>query len=78
MNQIFEDKKFLNIWSIDDPKVNMGRHDKNLCRMQTQIATKAEESKETYKIVVSEFNNILEDVDAYVSNQGTKSSTHSR
>ena len=48
----------------EDPKANMGRRYKELCRLQTQIATKASEDEETYRFALSRLSKILEDLDS--------------
>ncbi|XP_060667884.1 protein FAR1-RELATED SEQUENCE 5-like [Ziziphus jujuba] len=50
----------------EDPKVSLARRYKDLCRLQTQVATKATETEETYKIARTALAKILEDVDAYL------------
>nr|XP_048321706.1 protein FAR1-RELATED SEQUENCE 5-like [Ziziphus jujuba var. spinosa] len=50
----------------EDPKVSLARRYKDLCRLQTQVATKAAETEETYKIARTALAKILEDVDAYL------------
>ena len=49
------------IKTVED--ASMGRCYKELCRMQTQITTKAAESKEVFNIDIHGLNKILEDVD---------------
>ncbi|XP_060667172.1 protein FAR1-RELATED SEQUENCE 9-like [Ziziphus jujuba] len=50
----------------EDPKVSLARRYKDLCRLQTQVAMKAAETEETYKIARTALAKILEDVDAYL------------
>ncbi|XP_060672413.1 protein FAR-RED IMPAIRED RESPONSE 1-like [Ziziphus jujuba] len=50
----------------EDPKVSLARRYKDLCRLQTQVATKAAETEETYKIARTALAKILEDVDTYL------------
>ncbi|XP_048332782.1 protein FAR-RED IMPAIRED RESPONSE 1-like [Ziziphus jujuba] len=50
----------------EDPKVSLARRYKDLCRLQTQVATKATKTEETYKIARTALAKILEDVDAYL------------
>ncbi|KAL2513109.1 Uncharacterized protein Adt_18709 [Abeliophyllum distichum] len=61
----------------EDPKANMARRYKELCRLQTQIATRGSETEEAYNIVIHGFNNILEDIDAITSTRHLHSSTSS-
>nr|XP_048324128.1 protein FAR1-RELATED SEQUENCE 5-like [Ziziphus jujuba var. spinosa] len=50
----------------EDLKVSLERRYKDLCRLQTQVATKAAETEETYKIARTALAKILDDVDAYL------------
>ncbi|XP_048323604.1 protein FAR1-RELATED SEQUENCE 5-like [Ziziphus jujuba] len=50
----------------EDPKVSLARCYKDLCRLQTQVATKAAETEEIYKIARTALAKILEYVDAYL------------
>ena len=45
--------------NVDDPKENMGRRYRELCR-----------TEEVYKIALSGFNNISIDLDAYIRGKG--------
>ena len=49
----------------EDPKALIANRYRELCRLQTLIATKAAEDEETYNIAVIGFNKILEDVEAH-------------
>ncbi|KAL2502364.1 Uncharacterized protein Fot_36212 [Forsythia ovata] len=55
----------------------MARRYKELCRLQTQIATRGSETEESYNIVIRGFNKILEDIDASTSTQHLQYSTSS-
>ncbi|KAI8533949.1 hypothetical protein RHMOL_Rhmol10G0050500 [Rhododendron molle] len=49
--------------SQEDPKAMMGRQYKELCRFSTQLATRAAETEEAYKIALDGLNELLEEVD---------------
>ncbi|XP_062103485.1 protein FAR1-RELATED SEQUENCE 5-like [Humulus lupulus] len=61
--------------SVEDAKAKMAKRYKELCRMQTQLATKAAEDEKAYKIVVSAFSKIFIDLDANDRAQGKEIST---
>ena len=64
-----------NIKTVEDRKASMARRYKELCRMQTQIATKAAESEEAFNIAIRGLNKILEDVDGSSKSQDIEKST---
>ncbi|XP_057478205.1 protein FAR1-RELATED SEQUENCE 9-like [Actinidia eriantha] len=49
---------------VEDPKVMMGTRYKELCRLCTQLATRAAETNEAYKIALNALKKIAEEVDA--------------
>ncbi|KAM6547360.1 hypothetical protein CsatB_019036 [Cannabis sativa] len=61
--------------STEDAKANMAKRYKEICRMQTQLATKAAEDEKAYNIVVSAFTKIFIDLDASDVAQGKEIST---
>ncbi|XP_062088519.1 protein FAR1-RELATED SEQUENCE 5-like [Humulus lupulus] len=61
--------------SVEDAKAKMAKRYKEVCRMQTQLATKAAEDEKAYKIVVSAFSKIFVDLDANDRAQGKEIST---
>ncbi|KAL7229944.1 hypothetical protein ACSBR2_008483 [Camellia fascicularis] len=50
--------------SYEDPKAMIGRQYKELCRLCTQLATRATKMEKTYKIALDGLNKILEEVNA--------------
>ncbi|XP_062103042.1 protein FAR1-RELATED SEQUENCE 9-like [Humulus lupulus] len=61
--------------SVEDAKAKMKKRYKEVCRMQTQLATKAAEDEKAYKIVVFAFSKIFIDLDANDRAQGKEIST---
>ncbi|KAH7867302.1 hypothetical protein Vadar_031644 [Vaccinium darrowii] len=49
---------------VDDPKAMMGIRYKELCRLCTQLATRAAETEEAHKIALNALKKIAEEVDA--------------
>ena len=58
----------LDMWNLtnnEDPKAQIANRYRELCRVQTLIATNVAETEETYNIAVTGFNKILEEVEAH-------------
>ncbi|XP_058216650.1 protein FAR1-RELATED SEQUENCE 9-like [Rhododendron vialii] len=54
---------------IEDPKAMMGRRYKELCRLCTQLATRAAETEETYNIALDCLKKVAEEVDASLTGE---------
>ncbi|KAM1292043.1 hypothetical protein ACFX13_019393 [Malus domestica] len=65
----------INISSKDDPKTNIVRRYKELCRLHIQLATRAAESPEAYEIAISRLNKTLGEVDACLKEKATQQPT---
>nr|XP_028952715.1 protein FAR1-RELATED SEQUENCE 5-like [Malus domestica] len=65
----------INISSKDDPKANIVRRYKELCRLHIQLATRAAESPEAYEIAISRLNKTLGEVDACLKEKETQQPT---
>ncbi|PSS16368.1 Protein FAR1-RELATED SEQUENCE like [Actinidia chinensis var. chinensis] len=54
---------------IEDPKAMMGKRYEQLCRLCTQLATRAAETEEAYNIALDYLKKIAEEVDASLSGE---------
>jgi zinc finger SWIM domain-containing protein 3 len=67
LNRWTVDAKVLQIKSKfethDDPRINLSRHRKELCRIYLKLAARAAESDETYLIAASNPEKLAEDVE---------------
>ncbi|KAF7129300.1 hypothetical protein RHSIM_Rhsim10G0077500 [Rhododendron simsii] len=65
---------------IEDPQAMMGKRYKELCRLCTQLATRAAETEEAYNIALNCLKKIAEEVDASLSEEsfdGTSNANNS-
>ncbi|KAH7851813.1 hypothetical protein Vadar_016811 [Vaccinium darrowii] len=61
---------------IEDPKAMMGMRYKELCRLCTQLATRAAETEEAYKIALNALKKIAEEVDASLIGETFQGTPH--
>ncbi|KAH7862821.1 hypothetical protein Vadar_009995 [Vaccinium darrowii] len=61
---------------VEDPKAMMGIQYKELCRLCTQMVTRAVETEEAYKIALNALQKISEDVDASLTGQTFHETSH--
>lgn len=64
-----------NVSSENDSKVEIVRRYRELCRLHTQLATRASESKDAYESAILGLNNTLRDVDACLKKKASQEPT---
>ncbi|CAL8151977.1 unnamed protein product [Prunus armeniaca] len=68
-------KSTCNVSSENDSKVEIVRRYRELCRLHTQLATRASESKDAYETAILGLNNTLRDVDACLKKKASQEPT---